>query len=210
MAKNNEYNQLYTKFLQEYEQLNHMRKTAFNSSRHAIQSTSVSDEYASGMTLAQDVSASGGLSSEEQQHNGSTYYLSHHGVLKGDSTTTKLRVVFNGSSTTSTGYSLNDIQHTGAKQQIDLFDVLLWIRQHRYMFATDVTKMYRQINVHQDDWNLQRILWIDKDNSITPYQLTTVTYGTKSAPFLAIRTMLQLTKDEGHKFPLAIDSLIKG
>ncbi|XP_043494149.1 uncharacterized protein LOC122519051 [Polistes fuscatus] len=31
------------------------------------------------------------------------YYLPHHGVLKPDSSTTKLRVVFNGSSTTSTG-----------------------------------------------------------------------------------------------------------
>lgn len=42
------------------------------------------------------------------------------------------------------------------------------------------------------------------------YQLTTVTYGTKSAPYLAVRTLLQLAEDEGHRFPLAVPSLLKG
>ncbi|KAK2577645.1 hypothetical protein KPH14_012903, partial [Odynerus spinipes] len=41
------------------------------------------------------------------------YYLPHHGVLKPSSTTTKLRVVFNGSSPTSSGRSINDLMHTG-------------------------------------------------------------------------------------------------
>jgi hypothetical protein len=44
---------------------------------------------------------------------GSVYYLPHHCVLKSMSTSTKLRVVFDGSVVTSTGLSLNDIQHTG-------------------------------------------------------------------------------------------------
>ncbi|XP_071580676.1 uncharacterized protein [Temnothorax nylanderi] len=40
------------------------------------------------------------------------YYLPHHGVLKPDSATTKLRVVFNGSSASTSGRSLNDIMYT--------------------------------------------------------------------------------------------------
>ncbi|XP_034935042.1 uncharacterized protein, partial [Chelonus insularis] len=132
--------------------------------------------------------------------NSPVYYLPHDGVLREDSVTTKLRVVFNGSSPSSSGLSVNDIQHTGAKVQKDIADVLIWIRQHKFVFTSDITKMYRQIKVHQDDWDLQRI----------PYQLTTVTYGTRSAPFLAVRTMIQLVKDEGRKFPLAVDLLLKG
>ena len=137
----------------------------------------------------------------------SVFYLPHHGVLKLDSQTTKLRVVFNGSSPTTTGHSINDLMHTGANLLLNIMDVLLWIRQHKYIFATDVTKMYRQIKVHEDDQDLQRILWIDEDSKEVPYKLTTVTYGTKAAPFLAVRALLQLVEDEGHRFPFAVPSI---
>ncbi|XP_018325156.1 uncharacterized protein LOC108737013 [Agrilus planipennis] len=71
------------------------------------------------------------------------FYLPYHGVLKEHSTTTKLRAVFNGSCNTSAGASLNDVLHPGPKIQIDLSDVRLWIRRHRYVFATDITNMFR-------------------------------------------------------------------
>ncbi|XP_044758435.1 uncharacterized protein LOC123317501 [Coccinella septempunctata] len=138
------------------------------------------------------------------------YYLPHHGILKPDSSSTKLRVVFNGSSPTSTGLSLNDIMHTGAKLQLDVIDVLFWVRRFKFVFSTDITKMYREIMVHPDDWDLQCILWRNSEDEIATYHLTTVTYGTKAAPFLAIRVLLQLIEDEGHKYPLAIPPLTKG
>ncbi|XP_011858971.1 PREDICTED: uncharacterized protein LOC105556483, partial [Vollenhovia emeryi] len=81
---------------------------------------------------------------------------------------------------------------------------------YRYIFATDITKMYRQIKVHHSDWDLQRILWIDEHHNETSYHLTTVTYGTKAAPFLAVRTLMQLAEDEGHRFPLAVPSITRG
>ncbi|XP_044754984.1 uncharacterized protein LOC123313938 [Coccinella septempunctata] len=64
----------------------------------------------------------------------SRYFLPHHGVLKTDSSTTKLRVVFNGSSPTSTGISLNDIMHTGAKLQLDVIDVLMWMKLTKQLY----------------------------------------------------------------------------
>ncbi|XP_011503348.1 PREDICTED: uncharacterized protein LOC105366554 [Ceratosolen solmsi marchali] len=70
--------------------------------------------------------------------------------------------------------------------------------------------MYRQIKIHKDDWDLQRILWIDENGAIVPYHLTTVTYGTKAAPYLAVRTLLQLVKDEGSKYPLAVPPITHG
>ncbi|GAB1869293.1 Gag-pol polyprotein [Camponotus japonicus] len=51
------------------------------------------------------------------------FYLPHHGVWKESSTTTKLRVVFNGSSRTTSRISLNDILHTGPKLQLELLDI---------------------------------------------------------------------------------------
>ncbi|XP_044594852.1 uncharacterized protein LOC123272217 [Cotesia glomerata] len=137
------------------------------------------------------------------------YFLPHHGVLKLDSTTTKLRTVFNGSCATSTGISLNDILHAGPKTQIDIFDVMLRIRCSRILFATDITKMFRQIEVDSLDWPLQCILWIDENDLIDAYCLKTVTYGTASAPFDAVRVLIQLVKDEGHRFPLAVAPMLK-
>lgn len=140
----------------------------------------------------------------------SAYYLLHHGVFRENSTTTKLRVVFNGSSRTSSGISLNELLHTGAKLQTDVFDVLIWFRQFQYVFSCDIEKMYRQIRVHQEDWNYQRIVWKQQDNKIATYQLTTVTYRLACAPFSALRAIAQLIEDEGEKFPLAIPPLTKG
>jgi len=70
--------------------------------------------------------------------------------------------------------------------------------------------MYRQIKVHQEDWNYQRIVWKKQDSKISTYQLTTVTYGLACAPFLALRAITQLIEDEGERFPLAIPPLTKG
>ncbi|XP_023289533.1 uncharacterized protein LOC111674265, partial [Orussus abietinus] len=139
-----------------------------------------------------------------------TYYLPHHGVLRDASLTTKLRVVFNGSSRTSTGVSLNDLLHTGAELQTELLDVITWFRQFRYVFSSNIEKMYRQIQVHPSHWDFQRILWINRSNEVLTFQLTTVTYGSACAPFLALRTLLQLIKDEGDKYPLAVPSLTQG
>lgn len=83
------------------------------------------------------------LVSNEQTPSSDVYYLPHHGVWREQSITTKLRVVFNGSSPTSSGYSLNDLLHTEAKLQTDIFDVLVWYRKFQYVFSTDVEKIFR-------------------------------------------------------------------
>ncbi|XP_074112180.1 uncharacterized protein LOC141535915 [Cotesia typhae] len=82
------------------------------------------------------------------------YFLPHHGALKLDSTTTKLRIVFNGSCAKSTGIPLNDILHAGPKTQIDIFVMILRIRCNKILFAIDITKMFRQIRVDSLDWSL--------------------------------------------------------
>ncbi|GFV20595.1 uncharacterized protein TNCV_776411 [Trichonephila clavipes] len=46
------------------------------------------------------------------------------------------------------------------------------------------------------------------DAEILTYRLKTVTYGLSNAPFLAIRTLQQLAKDEKSRFPLASETLL--
>lgn len=91
-------------------------------------------------------------------------YLPHHCVFKPSSETTKLRVVFDASAKTDSGYSLNDILRVGPVIQDDLFAILIHFRLHKYVFTTDVKKMYRQILVDPSQTRYQRILWRHQDN----------------------------------------------
>ncbi|XP_055621958.1 uncharacterized protein LOC129765576 [Toxorhynchites rutilus septentrionalis] len=131
-------------------------------------------------------------------------YLPHHPVIKEASTTTKVRVVFDASCKTKSGKSLNDCLLVGPIIQDDLRSIILRCRIKQIMLVADVEKMFRQINVHQEDRSLQCILWRESPSEeVSVYELNTVTYGTKSAPFLATRTLKQLAMEEEQRFPIA-------
>ncbi|XP_062700062.1 uncharacterized protein LOC134284797 [Aedes albopictus] len=131
-------------------------------------------------------------------------YLPHHPVVKEGSTTTRVRVVFDASARTSTGLSLNDCLQSGPVIQRDLRSIILRSRFRPIMLVADIEKMFRQVDVCQADRRLQSILWRSSpDQPLTTYELETVTYGTKPAPFLATRTLVQLATDEAERFPLA-------
>ncbi|XP_046629052.1 uncharacterized protein LOC124309434 [Neodiprion virginianus] len=140
------------------------------------------------------------------QASGRVFYLPHHAVVRDNSTTTKIRVVFNGSALTTRKISINSLQYAGAKLQNDLADVITRWHRYAYVFTADIEKMYRQIEVHPDDWDLQRILWRkNPQDPVSTYQLCTVTYGLKSAPYLALRVLRQLAADEKSRFSLAVN-----
>lgn len=83
----------------------------------------------------------------------------------------------------------------GPKLQEDLFNIMIRFRKHKIGFVADIAKMYRQILLDEEDQNYQRILWINnRTQKIEEYQLTTVTYGTSPAPFLAIETVVKHVK----------------
>lgn len=137
------------------------------------------------------------------------YYMPHHAVMKDSSSTTKLRIVFNGSQPTSSGLSLNDILLVGPVVQPAMFDILLRFRTYIYVFVSDITKMYRQIRVKPQYQALQRILWRnDPSHDVKCLQLDSVIYGTASASYLATRTLVKLVEDEGEDFPSASKALL--
>ncbi|XP_049874500.1 uncharacterized protein LOC126372695 [Pectinophora gossypiella] len=77
--------------------------------------------------------------------------IPHHCVLRPDSSTTKLRVVFDGSARTTNGKALNDIVHTGPKLQNDIVDIITKFRLHEVVFTADISKMYRNIDLRPED-----------------------------------------------------------
>lgn len=131
------------------------------------------------------------------------YVIPHHSVLRLQSSTTKLRVVFDASARTSTNISLNEILMVGPTIQQELVITILSFRLHKFGLSADICKMYRQFVVHEEDRNFQLILWRDNMNSpINLYQLNTVTYGTSAAPFLAIRSLSFIADAYKQEFPI--------
>lgn len=122
--------------------------------------------------------------------NADAYYIPHHAV------TAKFRVVFNASAKSSNGVSLNDTQHIGPTVQERLADILLRFRRYAVVVVADVEKMFRQVevNINQQKWQL--VLWREDPNMpLRTYRLTTVTYGTRSGPYLAVRSLIQCGRD---------------
>ncbi|XP_023290724.1 uncharacterized protein LOC105702968, partial [Orussus abietinus] len=145
----------------------------------------------------------------ESSQAANAYYLPHHAVIRDASLTTKLRVVFNASQKTNSGRSLNDCLLTGGKLQRDLPAIVMNWRNQQFAFTADIEKMYRQIRVHPEDTDLQRIVWRSTpQHPLTSYRLLTVTYGTACAPYLAIRVLHQLASDEQANFPQGAAALL--
>ncbi|XP_040164679.1 uncharacterized protein LOC120901040 [Anopheles arabiensis] len=133
-----------------------------------------------------------------------SYYLPHHCIVRPDSTTTKLRVVFDASCASDTGTSLNDALMIGPTIQDDLMSILLRFRMSKFALVADIEKMYRQINIASIDRPLQRILWRNSPTEpIRTFQLNTVTYGTSCAPYLATKTLQVLSQVRASTHPEA-------
>ncbi|XP_028031094.1 uncharacterized protein LOC114243702, partial [Bombyx mandarina] len=125
-----------------------------------------------------------------------SYFLCHHAVFKDSSESTKIRVVFDGSAPTSSGYSVNDLFLVGPNIQDSLFSILIRARQYKYLLTGDVEKMYRQVLINKEDRDLQLILWREDENSpIKTLQLNTITYGMASSSYLSTRCLWQLGED---------------
>ncbi|XP_073956555.1 uncharacterized protein [Choristoneura fumiferana] len=131
-------------------------------------------------------------------------YLPHHAVTREDKSTSKVRVVFDASCKNGNDISLNDNLMTGPTLQPELRHLITSWRNHPVCLIADIVKMYRMVRVAEEDCDCQRILWRDNcEEEIRDYKLLTVTFGTSSAPYLAVKALNQVAIDHKDKYPTA-------
>jgi hypothetical protein len=117
-------------------------------------------------------------------------YLPHHAVFKETSTTTKTRVVFDGSACDSDGESLNSRLVVGRKLQQNLCTILMRWRFHIVALSGDIEKMYRQIAQHPKDRDYHIIIWREfMKDKVQTYRMTRVTFGIGSCSHMSIRSL---------------------
>lgn len=136
------------------------------------------------------------------QHQG--YFLPHHGVKKLTSTTTKLRPVFNASSKSQSGLSLNDCLCVEPTVQPELFDIMIRFREKPFRLKCDIEKMYRQVLVDEKQRKYQKILWRAHPTlPLKQYHLNALVFGICASANLATRTPHQIALDNELQFPEA-------
>lgn len=180
--------------------------------RRFAQNTNLKTEYLKAIKDHMDSGRLKPTSSTEIDANGhiQSAYLPHHAVVKESSTSTKLRVVFDGSRKTTTGTALNEILLVGPTIQRPLVTIFINWRFLSAAWMADVQKMYLQVQVDERDIEYQRIVWRDHPSDpIADYALTRLTFGTSSAPFLAIRAVTQLAETHRDKYPEAAEVILK-
>nr|XP_037867586.1 uncharacterized protein LOC110385559 isoform X1 [Bombyx mori]XP_037867587.1 uncharacterized protein LOC110385559 isoform X2 [Bombyx mori]XP_037871009.1 uncharacterized protein LOC119629396 isoform X1 [Bombyx mori]XP_037871010.1 uncharacterized protein LOC119629396 isoform X2 [Bombyx mori] len=95
----------------------------------------------------------------DETQNGPSYVIPHHGVIREDKLTTKLRVVLDGSAKTSTSVSLNDILYCGKNLQGNLFDIIVNFRLFIVALSADIRQMFLCIGIRESDRRFQRFLY---------------------------------------------------
>ncbi|KAK9702279.1 Integrase zinc binding domain [Popillia japonica] len=118
------------------------------------------------LTFMKEYEDLGHMTKTNDHNNETDYHLLHHHVVKTESLTTKLRVVFDGSEWPSNGLSLNETQKVGPTLQNDLFSIIVRFRKHSVALTADVEKMYRKVWIHESERHLQQIIW--RENQENP------------------------------------------
>ena len=137
------------------------------------------------------------------------YYLPHHGVLKESSLTTKLRTVFDGTAAPSGCQSINSVLYTGPKQHTDLFVMLLKFRLYAVALIADIERMFCQIKVKPKDRDCLRFFWrFENKSEVDILRLTSLPFGLKCSPFIAIRCLRELANSLMKVYPRASNLIL--
>ena len=122
------------------------------------------------------------------------WFLPHFAVKK-DSTTTPVRVVYDGKARFQ-GHSLNDYLIKGENVNTGIFEVALRFRENEVGVIADISKMFQAIKIRPDDARFHRFVFRENpSHPVEVYELTTVTFGDKPSPTAAVVTLRHVVQE---------------
>lgn len=123
-------------------------------------------------------------------------YLPHHLVIREDTVTTKIRLVFDGSAKGVGCPSLNDALESGPNLNPELLAVLMRLRKFPIVWIADITKAILQIELTEDDAEAVRFLWVDDPSRmnahIIEFRWNRVPFGLTCSPFILRAVLMNL------------------
>ena len=178
----------------------------------------IQEQLAAGIIENIPNQSSEGLNDED------VHYLPHHGVIRKNRETTKLRIVYDGSAKSpGQQLSLNDCLPTGPNYIPQLADVLARFRWHRMAIAADIEKAFLMIGIQENQRNMLRFLWLKDpyvvNSEVIQLRFCRLVFGLRPSPSILGATLthhLDAHRDshaelvELTKKSLYVDDLLTG
>lgn len=114
------------------------------------------------------------------------HYLPHHAIIRQDSSTTKLRIVYDGSAKLNSGdCALNDCLQVGPNFVPKLLDILIQFRSHPVALTADIEKAFLMIGISKVDQDALHFLWVKDPTNCTSkvmhLRFTRLVFGLRSS-----------------------------
>lgn len=133
------------------------------------------------------------VSANEENPVGKTHYLAHHPVIRQDKDTTKVRIVYDASASTSSGTSLNNCVYPGPCLLKTVVEVLARFRLNPIALISDIEKAFLMISINKSDRDALRFLWYtdvkQEQPEMVTYRFCRVVFGVSCSPFLLNATL---------------------
>ena len=87
--------------------------------------------------------------------------LTHHAVIRKETVSSKLRIIYNGSLKVGKNPNLNGCLHSGPSLIPKIFDILLRFRWFQVPLTADISKAFLQISIKPENREYLRFLWVN-------------------------------------------------
>ena len=138
------------------------------------------------------------------------WYLPHFPVIRNDKSSTRVRIVYDAAATFK-GTSLNSQIYPGPSLYNDLVEVLLRFRQHAVALVGDISEIFLQVCLAEQDRKYHRILWRNMNQESQPaiYEAQRWLFGNAAAPFCTQLVMQENAIKHAVEFPVAADLVLR-
>lgn len=135
-------------------------------------------------------------------YKGPIHYISHHEVLKPDSKSTPVRIVFN-SSANYMGHILNEYWAKGPDLLNSLLGILVRFRENEVAFIGDIKKMYHTIKTTVLNQHTHQFLWRDMvtDKAPDTYVIQRVSFQDKPSATIATMALRKTAEMGSEQYP---------
>ena len=133
---------------------------------------------------------------ELREWKGPKFFITHHSILKPESESTPIRVVYDSSHkhpiddcsrNKTEEVAINDFMAKGPSGLNHMFGILIRFREGRVAFIGDISKMFHSIDLYPEDHMVRLFLWRDLDQEREPevYAITKLNMGDKPSAAIA-------------------------